>query len=207
MRRVAALVCLLALALVAAAARAQEQPIEGTIAGDVYRNERLGWEIAIPRGWTVMPRDEVARLENIGKDALEKATRRQIELNHTPLLHLNKDRLNRFTSTAQKFDARTDGPYAAQQDALFKAIVAAYRAKDIPVEAKRGKDTLGGLEFETMEVTFLSRDRAQVVFRQMIFDRLMTDRSLMVSFIYNNEADRASIYQALKNSTFRTRKK
>jgi hypothetical protein len=192
----------LVVSVICPGAEAQEALFEGRIVEHVYKNEKLGWETAIPAGWVVGSKSEIARIEGMGKEAMEKALKQKVVPDHTPLLYLQKDQFNRFTSAAQKFDPKRDGRYKDQQEFVFKAILDAYRTEGITFDHKRGKELIGGLEFESMQVTLYTPDRKKVIAHQIVYDRLINERSLMVSVMFNNDADRASIVDALKKSKF-----
>ena len=67
--------------------QAQEELFEGRITGGIYKNDKLGWEMAIPAGWTVRSKNEIARIEGIGKEAMEKALKQEVVPDHTALLY------------------------------------------------------------------------------------------------------------------------
>ena len=182
--------------------QAQEELFEGRIVENVYKNEKLGWETVIPAGWVVRSKSEIARIEGMGKEAMEKALKQKVVPDHTPLLYLQKDQFNRFTSAAQKFDLKRDGRYKDQQEFVFKSIIGAYRTQGITFDRKRGKELIGGLEFESMQVTLYTPDRKKVIAHQIVYDRLINERSLMVSVMFNNDADRTSMVDSLKKSRF-----
>ncbi len=206
MKHLSILALVLAVIVICPQAQAQEELFEGRIVGHAYRNDKLGWEIEIPAGWIVGSKSEIARIEGLGKEAMEKALKQKVVPDHTPLLYLQKDQFNRFTSAAQKFDPKRDGRYKDQQESVFQSILDAYRAKGIAIDHKRGKELIGGLEFESMQIALYTPDRKKVIVRQIVYDRLINERSLMVSVLFNNDADRASITDALKKSRFAKRK-
>lgn len=184
-------------------AEAEVELIEGKITNGVYHNEKFGWDIPVPKGWTVLSREEIQRLEGKGRKAVEEAYGTEVKGSPVSLLNLRNDRSNLFNSTAQPFDPKKDGKYKYQQKALFDMITTTYRSKGIPTDAKRSKERIDNLEFEVLKVTLYSADKKHVVLHQIIYDRLMNDRSLLMSITYNDERDGDELLKAVRSSKFR----
>jgi hypothetical protein len=201
MNRLLILVRLLALTAFTFHAHAADPPLEGKVVGNVYQNKRLGWEMKIPQGWATVSASEVARLESKGKKIIEKHVEAPVDMTFVRLLHLQKDRYNRFMSTAQKHDP-DDGAYKDQQEFLFKTVVGSLRSQKIELDATRRTETLDGLVFEALHIKVYASDRSKLLFEQVMYDRLIGDNSVTITVMYNNDADRRAIETAVKNSKF-----
>jgi hypothetical protein len=179
---------------------------EGDIVDGVYRNERLGWQFPIPKDWKVLPKSEIERLEHIGHKAVEDATSIDLTSYHVPLLFLRKDQSNVFkavfTAEAQAYDPKKDGNYRERQRATFDILLYTIRSWGFPIESQRSEETIGGLVFDVLQVTIYAKDKKTVVIRQCFYDRLINDRSLMVTISYKNERDKQIVLEALRQSKF-----
>ena len=76
------------------------------------------------------------------------------------------------------------------------------RSQGITIDHKRGTALIGGLVFETMQITLYTPDKKKVIARQIVYDRLINERSLTISIMFNNDADKATIMRVLRNSRF-----
>jgi hypothetical protein len=180
---------------------AAEPRFEGEIVGDTYHSKRLGWQMKIPEGWTAVSASEVARLESKGKKIIEKHMEAPVDMAFVRLLHLQKDRYNRFMSTAQKHDPN-DGAYKDQQEFLFNTVVGSLRSQNIELDAARRTEKLDGLAFEALHIKIYASDRSKLLFEQVMYDRLIDGNSVTITVMYNNDADQRAIETALKNSKF-----
>lgn len=201
------IVSVLSLVIVLLAACSGRQPevelAEGQIDAGVYRNAKLGWEFRIPEGWEVLSKSEIERIEGKGIEAIEESYDSEITPSHTPLLYLRKDMFNAFTSTAQVFDPKVEGSYREHQEMIFEVLLNTCRSKGMRIDHKRDRESIGGLEFETLHVTLYAPDGKKVVLYQVIFDRLMNGRSLIMSITYNNHKDRDTLLNSLRQSQFK----
>lgn len=176
---------------------------DGRIENNVYLNPGLGWEMTIPPGWTVNTREEIARIEGVGQDAIEKTYGEKIPPCHTPLIYLTRNDFNRFTSTVQLFDPKTDGSYQANQETLFAVILGTFSDQGLNIRHKRSREVLGGIQFEGLHITMYSPDGNRIILRQIVYDALIGDRSLTLSLLYNNEQDKSVMLDAMKHSRFK----
>lgn len=180
-----------------------QELFEGKIESGTYQNEKIGWKMPIPSGWEVQSRERVAQVEGIGKDAMENASGQEIEKTHTPLLYLEKDRFNRFTSAYDHFDAQKDGDFKESTNALYQFILQTYKQRGMKVSHEIGREVLGGIPFETLSVSVFSPDGEKELFRQKMFDTLLNNKhSFGMSMMYNSEENRKEILSAMQNASF-----
>lgn len=177
-------------------------PAEGTITDGIYHNEKLGWDFPVPRGWKVLSRREIERLEGKGRKTVDEAAGGNVRDNHVALLHLRKSPTATFTSTAQVFDPMKDGNYRDRQEALFSIIANTYRSQGIPTDVRRSTERIDNLDFEVLKLTLYSVNRQKVVLHQLVYDRLMNGRSLLISITYSNHKDGDELLQAVRSSRF-----
>jgi len=175
---------------------------EGDILDGVYRNERLGWKFPIPKDCTALSKSEIKRLEDVGHEAIADTLSHEYTSYHVPLLYLRKGQSNVFASAAQAYDPKKHGDYREQQQAVFDVLLNAYRSQDIPIESQRSEERIDGLVFDVLEVTIYTNNKKTILLRQCYYDRLINDRSLMVSIIYHNERDKQALLEALRQSKF-----
>ena len=178
--------------------------LDGRIENNQYINEGLGWVMTIPPDWKVNTRDEIARIEGIGQNAIEKSYGEKIPPCHTPLLYLTRNAFNRFTSTAQMFYPKIDGTYRENQDTLFAVVLQTFRDQGLNIRHARSHATLGGIRFETLHITMFTPDGERIILRQIIYDALINNRSLTLSLLYNNDQDKIAMLDAMKQSRFGT---
>jgi hypothetical protein len=167
-----------------------------------YHHAPLGWTMPIPRGWRVLPAEEVARIVEKGKDVMERSLGAPIEATQTELLYLKRGNLSVFTSDLQVHQPSDGVSYAQRQDEVIAAVLQAYRDADIPFRHERAKETVGGVEFSVLSVTLLARDGGRIIADQRMYDALIGEHEFNVSLTTQALADRDTLLSAWRASRF-----
>lgn len=175
---------------------------EGKIKGTTYHSDDIGWTISIPEGWTVVSEDQAEAGDQKGKEALEKATGQQFDMkNLKHLISFQKDQANTFAATTEPFKEETPGEYTEHKHALNGMIYQTYANEGIATDTSSGSETIGGLEFNTFYITIRDADGKELL-NQILYSRLINDYDFVVNLNYNNPADKATMADAFKASTF-----
>src|SRR5699024_6791927 len=168
-----------------------------------YEAEIIGWSSEYPVDWKVISKNEQLRLEDTGKQAMEKTTGSPINGERTNLLWLRKNALNAFTSTIAPYDSAIDGSYSDLQEAINKITVQTYRDQGLSLSHTRGELLIDGILFKKQKLTILTPDESDTLMQQVVFDQLINDStSLTISLMYNNQKDKETLYSIIQSSEF-----
>ncbi len=171
-----------------------------------YKNEEVGWTFNYPGDWKVLSNDEIQMIELGGSEAIEKTLGQEIESTNNNLLYLQKDENNTFTSTLNSFDPAIDGSYSENQQSIFQIIIETYRNQGIQFDYKVGNTEVDGLEFATFESTLYAPETKDVLFNQIIYDRLINNNtSLSFSLNYVNDQYKQQLMGIVETSKFTKR--
>src|SRR5688572_7936091 len=143
----------LILAMLSCKSDPNKQIDEGTVQGDTYSSEEIGWTIKIPEGWRVTSRDELQEYDEKGLKAMQEV---QGEIDVTGLKHLvsfQKDQFNNFSSTSEPFNVEYNGEWKDNNRALRELLYKTYRQQGMEVDTSSSKALIDAFEFEVFYIT------------------------------------------------------
>lgn len=165
-------------------------------------NEKISWNIQLPKGWNVISQQKMDKIESKGKKAMEETIGEEVEMNHENLVTINKNQFNSLIANRQVYDSIIDGPYVELQDLLFKSILEAYRNQGIKFDYQYGNDTIDGMSFRTLSTTLYAPQTNEIILNQILWDRLFDDYALMININYNNDTDKNKLMNLVESSSF-----
>lgn len=167
--------------------------------------EPLQWRFTIPQGWVKRTTKEIDTTRKKGKKALEKSLEGEIDIDTSKqLLYLKKGAANFFTSDVEPHTLVEADVYAAEQEAMFNALLKSYADNGIKATGVRGKEVIDGVEFSTLAVSFFSKkDSSVLVAKARYFDAQFESYTLLLSYTCTSEDQRREIASAIKNSRFK----
>lgn len=180
-----------------------KQVDEGAVKGETYVSQDIGWTIAIPKGWTVVSRDQTEANEKKGAEAIRKATNTAIDMSGLKhLISFQKDKFNSFMSTTEPFPYDSPGAFEDNCATVYKMIYEAYASQGIRSDTSSSVEVIHGHKFNSFHTTLYSKD-GKVILRQMLYSKLINKKDFSVTINYNNEDDKKVMMDAFTNSSLK----
>jgi hypothetical protein len=179
-----------------------KQVDEGVVKGETYVSRDIGWTIVIPKGWTVVSRDQTNENEKKGADVIRKSSHEQVDISR--LIHLisfQKDKFNSFMSTSEPFPNATPAAFEENCATVNKMIYDAYTSQGIKSDSASGSELIHGHKFNVFHATLYGKD-GKVILQQLLYSKLINKKDFTVTINYNNEEDKKVMMDAFTNSTF-----
>jgi hypothetical protein len=181
-----------------------KQVDEGAVKGETYVSQDMGWTITIPKGWTVVSRDQTEANEKKGADAIRKSSNTEIDMSGLKhLISFQKDRFNSLMSTSEPFPNASPGAFDDNCAAVDKMIYDAYASQGIRSDTSSSVEVIHGHKFNVFHATLYSKD-GKVILQQLLYSKLIHDKDFSVTINYNNEEDKKVMMDAFLNSTLKT---
>ena len=173
----------------------------------VYTAEQVGWQTTVPADWKVMTPQEKAKTTETGRKAIEKTAGNTIDTAKLKeLLNLSKDKANNFLSTIEPYSEATDGSYSAHNKEVLNVLVQTFKNAGVKLgKVATGKETVDGLEFETVELDILHPTSIAVIIRQKYYWRLINGYDFGMTISTNNDKDRQALLSVVTSSKFSKR--
>jgi hypothetical protein len=169
---------------------------------NIYTAKEIGWTIQLP-DWDVITKKENEKLNQKGKEALEKSVGAQINTSGLiELINIKKDPFNSFTSTIEAYNVATDGSYAEHNKMINEVVKNAYASKNIYAEYAEDTAIIDGLTFNVFSSKIYSPDKTKVILFQKLFSGLINGYDFGMSMNYNNDADMKTLESAIYSSKF-----
>lgn len=180
----------------------QNVPIEeGTITGEVYTSESIGWSMEVPTDWEILSKNDMQGYVDRGKDAVEEVAG-ELDLSGLQfLLSFQKNQFNMFQSTSEPFDELSNGDWNENNNAVNEMIYQAFANQGISCDTSTSTALVGGLEFRVLHVNVYS-PTGDIIISQDMFSRHHNGYDFGATLSYNNEEDHATMLDAWKASKF-----
>lgn len=168
-----------------------------------YQSKEIGWTITVPQGYEVSDNEELKRLENSGKQAMESSLGRELDISGLKdLANFRKDRFNQFQSSMEPFDTITDGNWYEHDQALKLVIYTTFRDQGIHVDSSATEAvTISGMPFRRYTFTIYSPDN-EVILRQEIYNALIKGYTFGAFINFNDSTAYQEMLQAWQSSVF-----
>lgn len=176
---------------------------EGNVKNDIYKSPEIGWTIEIPKGWSVVSKDQIAENEEKGQKAIEKTSGQKVDVqNLKHLISFQKDKFNFFASTSEPVQEEYPGEYQKNNKMLQSLIYQTYLDNRIKADTSSGKEIIGGIEFNTFYITIYAPDSDRVLLNQIMYNKLINGYDFGVNINYNNEEAKKAMIGAFAKSKF-----
>lgn len=174
---------------------------------NVYKAAEVGWTVQLPENWEVLTKREIARLNDKGKETIERSSNTTInDSGLVYLINLKKDAFNSFVSTIEPFSEEKDGSYAGHNTLTLEMMKKAYESKKISCDCEEGKGKLNDLEFDIFTCKIYNPGKTKVILNQKMYSRLINGYDFAMTLIYNNEKDLQTMNDMINKSKFSIRK-
>jgi len=180
-----------------------KQVDEGAVKGETYVSQDIGWTIAIPKGWTVVSRDQTEANEKKGAEAIRKSSNTEIDMSGLKhLISFQKDKFNSLMSTSEPFPNDSPGAFEDNCATVNKMIYDAYTSQGIKSDTSSGVEIIHGHKFNAFHTTLYGKD-GKVILQQALYSKLIHKKDFSVTINYNNEEDKKVMMDAFMNSTLK----
>lgn len=177
---------------------------EGKVDGEIYTSQEIGWTINIPKGWTVISKNKIEANDEKGRKAIEEVAGEFDSSGLKHLIHFQKNQLNIFQSTSERFELEYEGEWEENNEGLKELIYTAYTNQGIKVDTSSAKATIDGLDFEVFRSTIYGPDGNVILYQEM-YSRYINGYDFSVNLNYNNGADKKEMMEVWRNSKFKKR--
>jgi hypothetical protein len=177
---------------------------EGKVEGNFYTSNEIGWTIEIPKGWKVIDLEKVKAMNEKGRKALEETIEGEIDYNGLKnLIGFQKNQFNIFQSSSEPFKLEYEGEWEEKNSVLKNIVYSTYLNQGVKVDSSSTSiETIDGLNFQTFSFTFYT-PQGEVLFKQVMYSRLINGYDFGVNMNYNNDKDRDELLSVFRNSKFK----
>jgi hypothetical protein len=180
-----------------------KQVDEGTVKGDAYVSQDIGWTIAIPKGWAVVSLDQTEADERkIKLDGNRHDYAGVDKSGEKHLISFRKDKFNSLMSTSEPFLSDSAGAFDDSCAAINKMIYDAYVSQGIRCDTSSGLEMIQGRQFHMFHAKVYDGG-GKVILQQLLYSRLINKKDFSLTINYNNEEDKKVMMDAFTNSTFK----
>lgn len=177
---------------------------EGSVIGDIYLSNEIGWSIKIPKDWQIISKDVIEKDEQKTKTLLEKENEGKFNLDTKHLKHLisfQGNKFNAFYSSIEPFKETFAGEYNQNISAINQFTYSSISNHGGIVDSSSGKAIIQELEFQTFFVTVKKPD-GSIVLDQIYYNKLINGWDFTATISSNNEQDKKTMIDAWENSKF-----
>lgn len=167
-----------------------------------YTNATIGWTMAIPQGFKLVSQTKIKEREEKGKEALGKAYDGDMStdsLQH--LLNFQKNQLNIFGSTLEKYTEKYPGEYLKNNEQLKKLLYDTYTKQKIKVDTSSATENIQGHRFHVFNIKIYGPSGAPLM-NQVLYGTLIKGYDFGININYDNETDKKLILDAFRQSKF-----
>lgn len=203
MRTKSFLICLCAIGLLAC--NSSPATKSNTVAEETpqsYTNSDIGWTMAIPKGFKLLSQTRIKDSEAKGKEAIGKVYDGEVNtdsLRH--LLNFQKNQLNLFGSTIERYAEKHPGDYEKNNEQIKKLLYDTYTKQKIKIDTSSAIETIQGHQFHAFYIKIYGPSGA-LLLNQILYGTLIKGYDFGVSINYDNETDKKLILDAFRQSKF-----
>lgn len=171
---------------------------------NIYKNESLGWQIAIPDSFNLISQDKMDEFDQQGRDIVGLSDE-EVEQYNNGLQHLvsfGKDDFNIFAATAEPFEIMYEGEYEDNNRLLNELIYQTFVNQGLSIDTSSSNVVIDELEFMSFK-TNIYDPAGELIITQELFNRYINGYDFSVNINYNNDADKSAMLNAWKTSTFK----
>ncbi len=175
---------------------------EGTVKGNTYHSDEIGWTIEIPKGWKVIQREESQKRNSRGLKAIGEANGIDYDISDLKqLISFKKDRFHIFSSTSEKFEIEYKGEYEEHQKFMKDVLYNTYIKNGIKADTISSKEKIDNLEFDVFRITIYN-PKGTAILHQYIYSKYINGFDFGVSLNYINDKEKMELMKVWKNSKF-----
>ncbi len=167
-----------------------------------YTNATIGWTMAIPPGFKLISQAKVKDREEKGKKAIGEVYEGDLNTDSVQhLLDFQKNQLNLFGSTLEKYTEKHPGDYLKNSEQLKKLLYDTYAKQKIKIDTASATENIQGHQFHVFKIKIYGPSGAPLM-NQVLYSTLIKGYDFGVSINYDNETDQKLIFDAFRQSKF-----
>jgi hypothetical protein len=168
-----------------------------------FYNKDFDWTIYIPAGFTEVPAEEWAKMQNKGLNAMEKTVGGNVDLVENKNIFVYRNgRSNYFEANQQGFDSSTDGNYMeifhAISDVTYSTLYE--QTGGASIDTSFGVETIDGLEFQRFQLKM--QLKSDVYYHVLMFSHLFGKKEFAVNIMYVENKIGQQMLDAFRQSKF-----
>ncbi|NQY09719.1 MAG: hypothetical protein HRT71_09425 [Flavobacteriales bacterium] len=194
-------IVIISLSVIFSSCKSNFEPTE--IVNGIYENETLGWKMNVSEGWEIIPH---AHRERWTKQGSNKQNTNKLNDGFVHLLGLYKGQDDIWNCMISNMEPKSNLPPQVNDANLINYYAARIKKGMTSIDVKMvdfnaGTQMVAHLTFGRININLIDKND-KVVFRQVIFLKIIGDQVLEVMISYNNEDDKAAMLDMFYNSTF-----
>jgi|SRR6185312_1402177 len=165
--------------------------------------KQFNWHVTIPREFRSLTQEELIKVQETGRVAMEKTTNQTIVNNSTPIFSFKSDQLHFFMSNYQPFDTAVDGDYNSvckQVDDIVYNTLSQQLPQGTRIDSTLTTETIGKLTFRCIKLIATLPNKVKI--NLLMYNRLFDKVELTVSIMYVDEDKGTQLLNAWRNSKF-----
>lgn len=169
-------------------------------------NKDFNWRITIPENFESVTAEEWAKLQNRGKEAIEKTYGDTIVNNAKTVFLFKSDQFNYFESNYQPFDAEKDGDHLAAIKGVNAIIYETFKTQmpGVTLDSLSSEETIDSLKFNTFHVGILFPNQMKMSFT--MYNHLFGKKDFTVNIMTIDKEKEKVLLAAWRNSKFNREK-
>jgi hypothetical protein len=167
----------------------------------VYKKD-FKWTVSIPAGFDTVSADQWTRMQNRGKEAIEKVYDEQIENNAKTIFVFQSDKFNYFESNYQPFDPEKDGDYIETFKNVNALLYGTFvsQMKGAILDSASSTQSISGLSFYTFKVVITFPGK--LVMKWQMFSRLFDKKEFTVNILTVDDQKEKDLMDSWLSSKF-----
>lgn len=167
-----------------------------------YTSSEIGWTMTIPQGFNLVGQAKIKASEEKGKEAIGKVYNGELKMDSLMhLLNFQKNQLNLFGATLERYVEKRPGDYQRNNEQLKKLLFDTYAKQKIKVDTSSAIEHIQGHDFHAFYVKIYGPSGAPIM-NQILYGTMIKGYDFGVSINYDNEIDKKLILDAFKQSKF-----
>ncbi|WP_316839313.1 hypothetical protein [Pedobacter gandavensis] len=165
-------------------------------------NKEFNWKITIPEGFENVNAVEWAKMQNKGKEAIEKTYGGEVENKTKVIFAFRADKFNYFESNWQPYDVSKDGDYLESCKKINQILFDTFKNQmpGAKLDSLSSEQTIDGLKFNKFKMVINFPNNMVMDF--IMFNRLFDKKEFTVSIIGIDKKKTELLLEAWKNSKF-----
>ncbi|MDJ0941392.1 MAG: hypothetical protein QNJ00_16645 [Woeseiaceae bacterium] len=163
----------------------------------------IGWHFEIPSGWVRTTDEEIEAVRDRGSEVVTDVLGEPVDVSTlTPVLYLESPPQNSFTADVEGWDPAVDGDYAENQQDVFDVVLASIDHIEVEYQHSYSNVAIDGIDFRVLEIEIMHPTTGEPFLKSRMFDALLGEQSLAVSYSCTNAERCEEIHAAIVNSRF-----
>ena len=165
-------------------------------------NKEFNWKITIPENFENVSVVDWAKLQNRGKEAIEKTYDAEMVDHTTTIFVFRADQFNYFEANCQPFDISIDGDYLESFKEVNQVLFNTFKAQipNVVLDSLSSDEIVDGFKFNKFKVIVNFPNK--VIMDFTMYSRLFNKKEFTVNIMTVDKEKRKMLFDAWRNSNF-----